>query len=54
MLHLALNEAEALAGETGFPLLVFPELAREKAESVAAWGRRQQAVRQTPVLALAA
>ena len=31
MLQLALNEAEALAHETDFPLLVFPTLAREKA-----------------------
>ena len=45
MLRLALTEAEALARETGFPLLVFPTLAREKAEAVAAWNRRQQALR---------
>ncbi len=41
MVRLALNEAEALAHETGFPLLVFPALAREKVEAVAAWNRRQ-------------
>lgn len=46
MFQLALNEAEALAQETGFPQLVFPTLAREKVESVAAWSRRQQAVRR--------
>lgn len=46
MLHLALNEAEALAHETGFQLLVFPTLAREKAEAVAAWTDRQQLVRR--------
>ncbi len=45
LLHLTLNEAEALAQETGFPMLVFPALAREKAESLAAWNRRQQALR---------
>lgn len=45
MLRLALNEAEALAQQTGFPLLMFPTLAREKAEAVAAWNRRQQALR---------
>ena len=42
MLRLALNEAEALAWQTEFPFLVFPTLAREKAESVAAWSRRQR------------
>lgn len=46
MLQLALNEAEALAHETGFPLLVFPTLAREKVEAVAAWNDRQQMVRR--------
>ena len=46
MVELALNEAEALAHETGFPLLVFPALAREKVEAVAAWNRRQRMVRR--------
>ena len=41
VLQLALNEAEALAWETGFPSLVFPTLAAEKAEEVAAWHKRQ-------------
>jgi hypothetical protein len=45
MLYLALNEAEALARQTEFPLLVFPTLAREKAEAVSAWQRRQEFVR---------
>lgn len=54
MLQLALNEAEALARETGFPLLTFPVLAREKAESVAAWRDRQQAVRRSALQRLAA
>ena len=53
MLRLALNEAEALAQETGFPALVFPTLAREKAEALAAWNRRQQALR-APVFEMAA
>jgi len=44
-LHLALNEAEAIARETGFPLLVFPTLAREKAEALAAWNHKQEALR---------
>ena len=54
MLQLALNEAEALARDTGFPLLTFPTLAREKAEAVAAWKTRQQAVRRSALQRLAA
>ncbi len=53
MLRLVLNEAEALAQESGFPILVFPTLAREKAESLAAWNRKQQALR-APAFELAA
>ena len=45
MVQLALNEAEALAHQTGFPFLVFPALAREKVEAVAAWNRHQWMVR---------
>ena len=45
LLRLALNEAEAMALETGFPALVFPTLAREKVEALAAWNRKQQALR---------
>jgi hypothetical protein len=44
MLHLALNEAEALAWETEYPYLVFPALATEKAQAVAKWQVRQQAI----------
>jgi len=44
--RLSLNEAEALAWDTGFPGLLFPELAREKARGVAAWHERQQGVRE--------
>ena len=54
MLQLALNEAEALAWQTGFPSLVFPTLAREKAESVAAWSRRQRSLFETGASRLAA
>jgi hypothetical protein len=54
MFQLALNEAEALAHETGFPLLVFPTLAREKVDSVAVWNRHQQAVRRSAYQRLAA
>lgn len=42
LLELALNEAEALAWETGYPHLFFPALAREKALAVSAWNARQQ------------
>ncbi len=44
LLELALNEAEALAVQTGVPQLVFPTLAMEKAQAVVAWHRRQQAL----------
>lgn len=54
MLQLALNEAEALAHETGFPLLTFPILAREKLQGVAAWRMRQQNVRRSSFARLAA
>jgi hypothetical protein len=47
LLQLALNEAEALAWGTEFPHLVFPLLATEKAEAVAAWEARQRSVRRT-------
>jgi hypothetical protein len=50
MLVLALNEAEALAWQTAVPQLVFPTLALEKAQAVAAWYGRQQALRQTSSL----
>jgi hypothetical protein len=54
MFQLALNEAEAMAHETGFPHLVFPTLAREKIDSVAAWNRHQQVVRRSTYQRLAA
>jgi hypothetical protein len=44
--QLALNEAEALAWQTEFPQLVFPDLAVEKIQAVAAWQTRQQSVLQ--------
>jgi hypothetical protein len=46
LLELAVNEAEALAWETGFPQLLFPTLAVEKARDVATWHTRQQFVRR--------
>src|SRR6266705_39550 len=45
MLQLALNEAEAVAWQTEYPHLVFPELAMEKVQKVAAWNHRQASVR---------
>jgi len=55
VLHLALNEAEVLAWQTGFPELLFPTLAQEKARQLAAWNERQQSLRRGgPVLAFAA
>lgn len=55
MLELALNEAEALAWQTGFPHLVFPALAMEKAQEVAHWSQHQRSIRQAePLFALAA
>ncbi len=55
LLQLAMKEAEALAWQTDYPHLVFPMLAAEKAQSVAAWHQHQQAVwRGESRLALAA
>jgi hypothetical protein len=51
MLRLAVNEAEALAWQTDYPHLVFPTLAKEKAEAVVAWKARERAIRQTPFMA---
>jgi hypothetical protein len=45
MVQLALNEAEAVAWQTEYPHLVFPALAMEKVQSVAAWNHRQASVR---------
>ena len=46
LLRLALTEAEALAWETAYPQLVFPTLALEKAQRVAAWGAHQRSIRE--------
>jgi len=51
MLQLALNEAEAVAWQTDYPHLLFPELAMEKVQAVASWNHRQTAVRSTNRLA---
>lgn len=53
--QLALNEAEALAWQTNYPQLLFPALAVEKVQAVAARRARQQALhRSYPVFAAAA
>lgn len=55
ILRLTLNEAEALAWDSGFPHLVFPLLAEEKAQRAEAWVSRQREIRRDgDVLALAA
>ena len=48
LLRLALDEADALAWQTGFPQLFFPDLAREKVRAIAAWHVRQQSLRRSP------
>jgi hypothetical protein len=42
LLRLALFEADVLARQTGFPQLLFPLLAAEKAQNAARWQFRQQ------------
>jgi hypothetical protein len=41
------NEAEALAWQTGFPHLFFPDLVEEKVRKLADWQRHQRLVRAT-------
>ena len=45
VLDLALNEAEALAWESGYPQLIFPVLATEKASAITNWHLRQRSLR---------
>ena len=45
LLELAMNEAEALAWETGVPNLVFLTLAEEKLDALNAWLARQESLR---------
>lgn len=55
LLRLALFEADVLARQTGFPQLVFPLLATEKAQNAARWQFRQQyLLRSNSAYALAA
>jgi hypothetical protein len=52
LFQVALNEAEALAWETEFPQLVFPELAAEKVEALAAWHSLGQSLNSNYALAI--
>lgn len=45
LVHLALNEAEALAWQTDHPHLVFPLLAEEKIAELKHWRSRQDLLR---------
>jgi hypothetical protein len=42
LVQLALNEAEALAWQTDYPHLFFPNLAAEKLQAVGNWQARQR------------
>src|SRR5689334_17480196 len=46
VLRLALNEAEAVAWQSGFPQLFFPVLAVEKAKAAVSWHQRQHSLRR--------
>ena len=54
MIRLALNEAEALAAQTGVPELVLPSLAEEKVRAVKTWAARQKTLRAGQEWSLAA
>jgi hypothetical protein len=53
LLRLALNEAEALAWQTMYPHLVFPDLAMEKVREITTWNTRQMRVRRNKVSIIA-
>jgi hypothetical protein len=53
LFRLALNEAEALAGQTEYPHLFYPALAQERVQAVAAWRQRQGMIQQRPLLVAA-
>ena len=54
LLTHAINQADALAWQTGYPHLFFPVLATERIQAVASWQARQQRMRPAPAYALAA
>ncbi len=47
LLKAAITEAEALAWQTPYPHLFFPELAQEKAAAAHQWVTRQRALQQS-------
>jgi hypothetical protein len=49
LVRLALNEAEALAAQTGVPELVLPALAEEKVLNLRRWVARQKEMRSRSV-----
>lgn len=46
LLKGAIIEAEALAWQTAYPELVFPDLALEKLQAAVGWEARQEAIRR--------
>jgi hypothetical protein len=46
VLQLAVNEAESLAWQTGYPHLFFPALAVEKAQAVTRWHNHQHQIQE--------
>jgi hypothetical protein len=46
LIRQAMNEAEALAWSTRFPLLFLPELAEEKIHNARQWANRQHQILQ--------
>src|SRR4051812_34461156 len=46
LLRLAVNEAAALAWQTGYPHLVFPTLVAEKAQALAKWNIHQRSLKK--------
>lgn len=47
LIRLALNEAEALAAQTGVSELVLPALAEEKVSALKKWATRQEQLRKS-------
>jgi hypothetical protein len=46
----AINEADAVAATTEYPLLVFPSLAEEKVSKARSWQEKQQEIVRRPLL----
>jgi hypothetical protein len=54
LIHRALTEAEALALQTPFPILVLPALAEERVQAMSQWHRRQQDILARSAIVLTA